>query len=86
MNDFYYDDADDVVIDDEAEEIELAGEDLLDDSSDIDMVADISDDNSDELYDDEDDDEEFEYDDEEDDDTDYIDYDVTEEIENDEEE
>ena len=66
--------AEDYVVDDQAEEIEAAIDDVVeDDYSDIDNIADIDEDNNCQFVDDEDDDDE---DDDEDDDDDeiYVDY------------
>lgn len=70
----YMDTAEDFVIDDEAEEIEDAFEDLIeDDYSDIDNIADIDDESSDDDFDDDDFEDDDEFDDDEDD---YVDYEV----------
>jgi hypothetical protein len=75
MDEFLYDDAEDVLVDSEVKEIETAAKDVLVPvSSDIDDIAGIDSDNLDQY---EDDDEDNEYDGidyYEDDDQDYVDY------------
>ena len=66
----FLDNAEDYVIDDEAEEIETAMDDILqDDYNDIDSIANITDENENSFLNDED-----SLDDDYDDDTEYVDY------------
>lgn len=82
MDELYTNTPEDIMLDKEAEDIEDASNDIVNDrGSDIDMIANISDEDIDEIDDDQDDDE---YEDDPDDDN-YIDYEVSEDDDTDDE-